>query len=73
VEPVFHEDSYGYRPGRSPVDAVAVCRERCFRKDWVVDLDIRAKRRARGYRTNRNYIAMIYLVAGKLTAGPAIT
>jgi Transposase len=32
-----------------------------------------AKRRARGYRTNRNYIAMIYLVAGKLTAGPAIT
>jgi group II intron reverse transcriptase/maturase len=42
VEPVFHEDSYGYRPGRSPLDAVAVCRERCFRKDWVVDLDIRA-------------------------------
>ena len=42
VEPVFHEDSYGYRPGRSPVDAVRVCRERCFRKDWVVDLDIRA-------------------------------
>lgn len=30
-----------------------------------------AKRRARGYRTNRNYIAMIYLVAGKLNAGPA--
>jgi RNA-directed DNA polymerase len=42
VEPNFHEDSYGYRPGRSPVDAVAVCRERCFRKDWVVDLDIRS-------------------------------
>ena len=42
VEPVFHEDSFGYRPGRSPVDAVRVCRERCFRKDWVVDLDIRA-------------------------------
>ncbi len=42
VEPVFHEDSYAYRPGRAPVDAVEVCRERCFRKDWVVDLDIRA-------------------------------
>jgi len=42
VEPVFHEDSYGYRPGRAPVDAVAVCRERCFRKDWVVDLDVRS-------------------------------
>jgi RNA-directed DNA polymerase len=42
VEPMFHEDSYAYRPGRAPVDAVTVCRERCFRKDWVVDLDIRA-------------------------------
>ncbi len=42
VEPVFHEDSYGYRPGRSPVDAATVCRERCWRRDWVVDLDIRA-------------------------------
>ncbi len=42
VEPIFHEDSYGYRPGRSPVDAVTVCRERCFKQDWVVDLDIRA-------------------------------
>ncbi len=42
VEPIFHEDSYGYRPGRAPVDAVAVCRERCFKKSWVVDLDIRA-------------------------------
>ena len=42
VEPVFHEDSYGYRPGRSPADAVRVCRERCFKKSWVVDLDIRA-------------------------------
>jgi transposase len=31
-----------------------------------------AKRRARGYRTNRNFIAMIYLVAGKLNAGPAL-
>ncbi len=42
VEPMFHEDSYAYRPGRAPGDAVAVCRERCFKNDWVVDLDIRA-------------------------------
>jgi group II intron reverse transcriptase/maturase len=42
VEPIFHEDSYGYRPGRAPGDAVAVCRERCFKTNWVVDLDIRA-------------------------------
>jgi len=42
VEMVFHDDSYGYRPGRSPVDAVRVCRQRCFKKDWVVDLDVKA-------------------------------
>ena len=42
VEPIFHPDSYGYRPGRSALDAVARCRERCWRKDWVIDLDVRA-------------------------------
>jgi len=42
VESVFHEDSYGYRPGRSPLDAVAVCRMRCWEKDWVVDMDVKA-------------------------------
>jgi RNA-directed DNA polymerase len=42
VEPIFHPDSYGYRPGRSALDAVGRCRERCWRNDWVVDLDIRA-------------------------------
>jgi RNA-directed DNA polymerase len=41
VEPVFHEDSYGYRPGRSAHQALRVCRERCWRNDWVLDLDIR--------------------------------
>jgi RNA-directed DNA polymerase len=42
VEPHFHPDSYGYRPGRSALDAVGVCRERCWRSDWVLDLDIRS-------------------------------
>ena len=42
VEPIFHEDSYGYRPGRAALDAVAICRERCWKHDWAVDLDIRA-------------------------------
>ena len=42
VEKVFHKDSYGYRPGRSPIDAVRVCRQRCFKKDWIVDLDVKA-------------------------------
>lgn len=40
VEKVFHPDSYGYRPGRSPLDAVKACRQRCWDKDWVVDLDV---------------------------------
>lgn len=42
VEPVFHTDSYGYRLGRSAHDAVGVCRERCWRYDWLIDLDYQA-------------------------------
>lgn len=40
VEPIFHPDSYGYRPRRSALDAVEVCRRRCWKYDWVIDLDI---------------------------------
>jgi RNA-directed DNA polymerase len=40
VEVIFHDDSYGYRPGRSALDAVGVCRQRCWKTDWVIDLDI---------------------------------
>ncbi|WP_307857303.1 group II intron reverse transcriptase/maturase [Mycobacterium sp. SM1] len=42
VEPIFHPDSYGYRPWKSALDAVGACRERCWKADWVVDLDIKA-------------------------------
>jgi RNA-directed DNA polymerase len=42
LEPIFHPDSYGYRPGRSAHDALAVTRRRCWAKDWVLDLDIRS-------------------------------
>ena len=42
VEPIFHPNSYGYRPGRSALDAVAACRQRCWKSDWIVDLDIRS-------------------------------
>ena len=42
VEPVFHEDSYGYRPGKSALDAVGTARKRCWEADWVIDLDIKA-------------------------------
>ena len=41
VEPIFHSDSYGYRPGKSAIEAVGRARERCWSYDWVVDLDIK--------------------------------
>jgi len=40
LEPIFHEDSYGYRPGRSAHDALAKTRERCWKYNWVIDIDI---------------------------------
>jgi group II intron reverse transcriptase/maturase len=42
VEPHFHPDSYGYRPGRSALDAVRTARQRCWDANWVIDLDIKA-------------------------------
>ena len=42
VEPVFHEDSYGYRRGKSAIQALEKTRVRCWKHDWVVDLDIRS-------------------------------
>ena len=50
VEPYFHEDSYGYRPGKSAHQALAVTRQRCWRYDWVVKFDIKgAFDNLRGY------------------------
>jgi RNA-directed DNA polymerase len=40
TESIFHDDSYGYRPRRSALDAVATCRRRCWKKDWIIDLDV---------------------------------
>ena len=40
LEPYFHPDSYGYRPGRSALDAVGIARQRCWEQAWVLDLDI---------------------------------
>jgi len=42
VEPVFHQDSYGYRPRRSAHDALRVCRARCWEYDWALDLDLKS-------------------------------
>jgi len=41
AESIFHDGSYGYRRERGALDAVGACRERCWKKDWVIDLDIR--------------------------------
>jgi len=41
IEPMFHFDSYGYRPAKSAHDAVGQARQRCWKYDWVLDLDIR--------------------------------
>jgi len=42
VEPKFHEDSYGYRPGKSAHQALATARKRCWKYNWVIDIDVRA-------------------------------
>jgi RNA-directed DNA polymerase len=41
LEPQFHPNSYGYRPGRSALDAVAMVRRRCWEYDWVIEFDIK--------------------------------
>jgi len=40
VEPRFHPDSYGYRPNKSALEAVGTCRARCWKYDWIIDLDV---------------------------------
>src|SRR3954451_8698340 len=52
LEPIFHPDSYGYRPGRSVHDALAVTRRRCWKQDWVLDLDVRA------YHTDERWVLL---------------
>ncbi|MBZ9609923.1 group II intron reverse transcriptase/maturase [Clostridium estertheticum] len=41
VEPMFYENSYGYRPNKSAIQALDVTRKRCWRKDWVLEFDIK--------------------------------
>ena len=41
VEPIFCENSYGYRPKRSAIDAIGVTRERCWKTPWVLEFDIK--------------------------------
>jgi len=41
LETHFHPDSFGYRPYKSALSAVGVARQRCWRNDWVISLDIK--------------------------------
>lgn len=56
LEKYFHEDSYGYRPGKSALEAIGKCRSRCWEFDWVVDLDIK------GFFDNINHELMMKAV-----------
>lgn len=56
VEPYFHPDSYGYRPGKSAIQAVGMTRKRCWHNDWVLDLDIK------GFFDNINHKLMMKLL-----------
>ncbi|MEW6107372.1 MAG: group II intron reverse transcriptase/maturase [Bacillota bacterium] len=60
VEPHFHPDSYGYRPGKSAAEALAMTRQRCWRYDWAIDLDIR------GFFDNLDH-ALLMRAVGKYT------
>ena len=55
MEKVFLSDSYGYRPNRGAHGAIAVCRERCFKKSYVIDLDIQ------GFFDNIDHFSVTYL------------
>lgn len=41
VEPMFCEDSYGYRPNKSALDAVGTARKRCWKYDYAIELDVK--------------------------------
>jgi group II intron reverse transcriptase/maturase len=42
VDPIFHSDSYGYRPNKSAHQALETCKQRCWNHSWVLEIDIKA-------------------------------
>jgi len=57
VEPYFHRDSYGYRPGKSALQAVGVTRQRCWQYDYVLEFDIKGLFDAIDHRLLRRAVA----------------
>lgn len=56
VDHLFHDDSYAYRTGKSAVDAVLKARERCWKNDWVIEIDIK------GYFDNLDHDEMMEIL-----------
>ena len=67
LEPIFLPDSYGYRPGKSALDAVAATRERCWRYDWVLEFDIK------GLLESASYCPQVYPMRPKSVGWLSIT
>lgn len=42
LEPLFHPDSYGYRPNKSAHQALESCKQRCWSHSWVLEVDIKS-------------------------------
>lgn len=42
LKPIFDDNSFGYRPGRSALDAIECVHRRSWKYDWVVEFDIKA-------------------------------
>ena len=66
LEKHFHPDSYGYRPGKSALQAVGVARERCWRYAWALDLDIRACFDGRGRQGGVDFYFEAIIISLKL-------
>ena len=41
VEPIFYDNSYGYRPNKSAIDAIEITRKRCWKYEWVLEFDVK--------------------------------
>ncbi len=67
LEPAFHADSYGYRPGKSAIDAVRTARQRCWRYDFVLDIDVK------GFLDHVSYCPLVYEARSKRSDCWAIT
>ncbi len=66
IESTFLPDSYGYRPGKSAIDAIGVTRKRCWRYDWVLEFDIK------GLFDNINHTLLLRAVVKHVKCGWAI-